>query len=164
MRADLVYSFPTEDDWGPVAVISEAREILPIIKLATVDSVTHRILLSQVWCCHELRGLVQSTALSAMVYTVPQVIGLKLAMPERPVVAFYGDAGFLMVVGKLSTFSNLGLSIIFITFVDSSLDIEVRVWVINRSELRYALRIALRVDTFSVIAADIGVGGYDGRI
>ena len=194
LRSDLARSFPHDDDWGPAAVISEARIVLPMETIATVDSGAHRILLSQMWCCHEPRGLVQSTALCTMGCAVPQAIGLKLAAPERPVVAFSGDAGFLMVVGELSTCSELGLPVIFVVFVDSSLGLielkqrqrqlpncgvnfechdyaalgralgGVGTWVTTRSELRHALQLALQADTFSVIAADIGRGGYDGRI
>ena len=48
-------------------------------------------------------------------------IGLKLAEPDRPVISFSGDAGFLMVAGELSTAAEMGGNPIFLVFVDASL-------------------------------------------
>ena len=125
---------------------------------------------------------------------VPLAIGMKLASPERPVVAFSGDAGFLMVAGELATAAELNLPVIFVVFVDASLAlIEMKkrrrqlanhgvdfarhdfaaigrafgghgVRVGNRAELRAALAAAQAAGSFTVIAAEIAPGGYDGRI
>lgn len=193
-RSSLATAFPLTDDWGPAAVIAETRAIMPTETLATADSGAHRILLSQMWQCHEPRGLIQSSALCTMGCALPMAIGLKLAEPERPVVGFMGDAGFLMVAGELATAAELGLAPIFIVFADRSLSlIELKqrqrqlpnravdfarhdfaamgkafggngVTVTNRAELRDALEKALASDRFTVISAEIERGGYDGRI
>ena len=120
-KAKLVADFPSDDDWGPAAVIDECRQTLPRDHVATVDSGAHRILLSQMWSCYEPRSLLQSTALCTMGCAVPLAIGVKYADPERPVVSFSGDAGMLMVAGELSTAAELGSRAIFVVFVDSSL-------------------------------------------
>ncbi len=194
VRSALSEAFPTTDVWGPAAVIDEARTVLPDTTLATADSGAHRILLSQMWRCTEPRGLVQSSALCTMGCAVPMAIGLKLASPERPVISFSGDAGFLMVAGELTTAAELGIAPIFLVFVDASLAlIELKqrqrqmvnlgvdfqrhdfaamgrafgghgVSVRNRTELREALTAALEADRFTVIAAEIDRGGYDGRL
>ena len=121
-------------------------------------------------------------------------IGLKLAEPNRPVISFSGDTGFLMVAGELSTALEMRCNSIFLVFVDASLAlIELKQrgrqmknrgvdfdrhdyaavgrafgghghTVRNRSELRSALEQALKADRFTVIAAEIDRGGYDGRI
>jgi acetolactate synthase-1/2/3 large subunit len=121
-------------------------------------------------------------------------IGLKLAEPNRPVISFSGDAGFLMVAGELSTAAEMGGNPIFLVFVDASLAlIELKQrqrqmgntgvdfdrhdfaamgrafggnghTVRNREELRAALDAAVKTDSFTVIAAEIERGGYDGRI
>ncbi len=193
-RNALARAFPTDDEWGPAAVIDEARTVLPAETLATADSGAHRILLSQMWKCSELRGLVQSSALCTMGCAVPMAIGLKLAEPDRPVISFSGDAGFLMVAGELSTAMEMQCNSIFLVFVDASLAlIELKQrgrqmtnrgvdfdrhdyaavgrafgghghTVRNRAELRSALEQALKADRFTVIAAEIDRGGYDGRI
>lgn len=193
-RAALAQAFPMDDTWGPAGVIAEARAALPAGTLATADSGAHRILLSQMWQCDEPRGLIQSSALCTMGCAVPMAMGLKLAAPERPVISFSGDAGFLMTAGELATAAEMGLNPIFLVFVDASLAlIELKqrqrqmtnrgvdfgyhdfaamgrafggngVTVTNRAELRAALEQAQNADTFTVIAAQIERGGYDGRI
>ena len=125
---------------------------------------------------------------------VPLAIGTALAEPERPVVSFSGDAGFLMVAGELATAAELGVRPIFIVFVDASLAlIELKqrqrqmanrgvdfakhdyaamgralggggATVTTRDELRAALEAALVAPTFTVIAAVIDREAYDGRI
>ncbi|WP_299986311.1 thiamine pyrophosphate-binding protein [uncultured Ruegeria sp.] len=194
VKAALAQTFPTDEDWGPAAIIAETRAVLPSETLATADSGAHRILLSQMWDCSEERGLIQSSALCTMGCAVPMAIGLKLAEPNRPVISFSGDAGFLMVAGELSTASEMGGNPIFLVFVDASLAlIELKQrqrqmgnhgvdfnrhdfaamgrafggyghTVHNRDELREALDKALKADKFTVIAAEIDRGGYDGRI
>jgi acetolactate synthase-1/2/3 large subunit len=193
-RAALARAFPRDDDWGPAAVIDECRRSLPRDALATADSGAHRILLSQMWECYEPRGLMQSSALCTMGCAVPLAMGAGLAAPGRVVVSFSGDAGFLMVAGELATAAELGLRTIFVVFVDASLAlIEMKQRqrqlpnggvdfghhdfaaigrafggaghrVHNRAEMRAALAAALAAPGFSVIAAEIGRGAYDGRI
>ncbi|WP_170560873.1 thiamine pyrophosphate-binding protein [Ruegeria atlantica] len=193
-KTALALAFPTDEAWGPAAIIAETRATLPAETLATADSGAHRILLSQMWTCSEERGLIQSSALCTMGCAVPMAIGLKLVEPERPVISFSGDAGFLMVAGELSTAAEMGGNPIFLVFVDASLAlIELKQrqrqmgnmgvdfdrhdfaamgrafggnghTVRNRDELRAALNDAMKADTFTVIAAEIDRGGYDGRI
>ncbi len=192
--AALADAFPHGDDWGPAGVIAETRAVMPDTTLATADSGAHRILLSQMWRCREPRGLIQSSGLCTMGCAVPMAIGLKIAEPERPIISFSGDAGFLMVAGELATASELGLTPIFLVFVDASLAlIELKQrqrqmqnqgvdfarhdfaaigrsfggaghTVRNRAELRAALQDAQSCKTFTVIAAEIEPGGYDDRI
>lgn len=190
----LAAAFPSDEDWGPAAVIDTCRKVLPRETLASADSGAHRILLSQMWESYAPRELMQSSALCTMGCAVPMAIGAKLASPDRPVVSFSGDAGFLMVAGELATAAELDLAPIFVVFVDASLALiekkqrerqlanhgvdfaqhnfaamgiafggagaEVR----NRAELEAALKTALTAETFTVIAAIIDRGAYDGRI
>ena len=169
-------------------------ETLPRDTLLTADSGAHRILLSQMWNCGAPRQLVQSSGLCTMGCAVPLAMGRKLAQPDRTVVSFSGDAGFLMVAGELATAAEMGLAPIFVVFVDASLAlIELKQRqrqlpnaavdfghhdfaaigrafggqghrVRNRAELTAALDAAMQADTFTVIAAEIDREGYDGRI
>ncbi len=193
-RADLSTAFPCDDAWGPAAVIDTCRTALPRDTLATADSGAHRILLSQMWQCFEPRGIMQSSALCTMGCAIPLAMGAQLVEPDRCVVSFSGDAGFLMVAGELSTAAELGLRTIFVVFVDASLAlIELKQrqrqlsnkgvefakhdfaamgrafggaghTVSSRDELQNALQDAQSSDTFSVIACVIDRGAYDGRI
>ena len=190
----LAAAFPADEAWGPAAVVDEARRLMPPGTRATADSGAHRILLSQMWRCEAPRGLVQSSGLCTMGCGVPLAIGAAIAEPERPVIAFTGDAGFLMAPGDLATAAERGAKPIVVVFVDASLALieskqrarqlpnrmvdfpapdvaavgralggagaDVR----SRAELRAALAAAMEAPTFTVIAAHIERGAYDGRI
>ncbi|WP_299621901.1 thiamine pyrophosphate-binding protein [uncultured Tateyamaria sp.] len=193
-KAALAVAFPKDDTWGPAAVIDVCRSTLPRETLATADSGAHRILLSQMWECYTPRGLMQSSALCTMGCAIPLAMGAQVVEPDLTVVSFSGDAGFLMVAGELSTAAELGLKTIFVVFVDASLAlIELKQrqrqlkntgvefakhdfaamgrafggvghTVTSREELTKALSAAQTSDTFTVIAAVIERGAYDGRI
>lgn len=190
----LAKSFPKDDTWGPAAVIDVCRATLPRDTLATADSGAHRILISQMWECYEPRGLMQSSALCTMGCAIPLAMGAQFVEPNRTVVSFSGDAGFLMVAGELATAKELELNTIFIVFVDASLAlIELKQrqrqlpnkgvefaehdfaamgrafggygqTVRTRDELQIALEVAQKAQGFTVIAAVIEKGAYDGRI
>ena len=194
LKAALTAAFPADEAWGPGAVIATCREELPSQTIATADSGAHRILLSQMWTCPSPRGLLQSSGLCTMGCAVPLALGAKIAAPDRPVVSFSGDAGFLMVAGELSTVAELGHNPIFVVFVDASLAlIELKqrqrqmnnkgvdfghhdfaaiarafggngFSVSDRASLRAALQEALKADKFTLIAAEIDRKAYDGRI
>lgn len=194
VKTALADTFRRDEDWGPAAIIDTCRKVLPRDTIASADSGAHRILLSQMWECHAPRDLMQSSALCTMGCAVPLAIGAKLAAPNRPVVSFSGDAGFLMVAGELATAAELDLAPIFVVFVDASLALIEKkqrerqlsntgvdfaqhnfaamgvafggagVTVRSRTALQEALTEALRADTFTVIAAVIDRGAYDGRI
>lgn len=193
-KSALATAFPKDDAWGPAAVVDVCRDELPRDTLATVDSGAHRILLSQMWECYAPRGLMQSSALCTMGCAIPLAIGAHFIEPDRTVVSFCGDAGFLMVAGELTTTKELNLNTIFVVFVDASLAlIELKQRqrqltntgvdfaqhdfaamgkafggnghnVHTRDELRVALKAAQKAQEFTVIAAVIEKGAYDGRI
>lgn len=192
-KAALAEAFAPEPDWGPGVVIDTCRRVLPPDTRASVDSGAHRILLSQMWRADYPRALIQSSGLCTMGCAVPLAIGAQIAEPDRTVVSFSGDAGFLMVAGELATAADLGLRTLFVVFVDRSLAlIEMKQRarqlpnagvdfgrtdfamlgramggaghdVTSPPELEAALEVAMACDTFSVIAADIGRRAYDGR-
>ena len=191
-RAVLRETFTAGDEWGPAAIIAGCRRNLPTETIATADSGAHRILLSQMWTCYEPRTLLQSTGLCTMGCAVPLAVGAKIAEPHRPVVAFTGDAGMLMVLGELATVAELGSRIIIVVFVDSSLAlIEMKQrgrqlpnlgvdfahvdfagvatslggigeTVSTADELDMALQSALVADRFTVIACEFDRQAYDG--
>ncbi|MBU2957663.1 thiamine pyrophosphate-binding protein [Paracoccus sp. 1_MG-2023] len=194
LQDDMATAFPRDEEWGPAAIVDTCMTSLPDGTLATVDSGAHRILLSQMWRCTEPRGLMQSSGLCTMGCAVPLAIGAALATPERHVVSFSGDAGFLMVAGELATAAELRTPVIFVVFVDASLaliDLKQRQMGLTsngvdfdgpdiaaigrafggaghtvrcRAELRDALKTAMAETRFTVIAAVIDRKSYDGRL
>lgn len=194
LKADLLRVFPRDEEWGPAAIVDTCRQVLPRDALASVDSGAHRILLCHTWDSFAPRELMQSSALCTMGCALPLAIGAKLASPERVVVSFSGDAGFLMAAGELATAAELGIAPIFVVFVDASLALIEKkqrerqlpnrgvdfarhdfaamgaafggngVTVRDRASLEAALKDAMQARNFTVIAAIIERGAYDGRI
>lgn len=123
VRRALKDAFASKGEWGPSAVVEAVQSAFPRNTVATVDSGAHRILLSQLWEVYHSRGLLQSTGLCTMGCALPLAMGAKVADPSRPVVAFTGDAGLLMVIGELSTLGELKLPVTIVVFVDASLSL-----------------------------------------
>lgn len=193
-RAHLRTAFRVDEDWGPAAIVETVRTEMPKDTVAAVDAGAHRILLSQVWQCYQPGGLLQSTGLCTMGCALPLAMGVKIASPETPVVAFAGDAGMLMCLGELATAAELKLSLTIIVFVDASLSlIEIKqrgrqlkntgvdfdivdfaataialggngITVSSRDELKQALKISTEAKCFTVIGCIIDRQAYDGRI
>jgi len=185
---------PDPASWGPHAVVATCRSVFPREALATVDTGSHRILLSQVWQCYEPYGLLQSTGLATMGYGLPAAIGAKLARPDRPVVCFTGDGGLEMTIGELATLRDLGLPLTIVCFADRSLAlIELKqrrmglanlgvdfpatdlvavaraygghgVRVTDRTTLAAACRTALASDRFTLIEAVVDKAEYAGQM
>ncbi|WP_341368517.1 thiamine pyrophosphate-binding protein [Yoonia sp. BS5-3] len=192
-KSALASTFAADDAWGPSQAIAVCQEVLPADTLATADSGAHRILLSQMWTCRFPRALTQSSGFCTMGCAVPLAIGTQLVEPDRTVVSFSGDAGFLMVVGELATAAENDLRTIFVVFDDASLAlIELKqrgrqmtnvgvdftgsqiaaigrafggqgIDVSNADQLRDALEAAKTADTFTVIAVQIDRQAYDGK-
>ena len=125
---------------------------------------------------------------------LPIATGVKLASPNRPVIAFTGDGGLEMVLGELITLRDLALPVIIVVFVDASLaliekkqremnyknaGVDMRetnfsdvanalggqgVIVKDRASLEVAIQKALLSDNYSIICCKIPRGSYDGRI
>ncbi len=193
-KQSLEAAYAVNEAWGPAAIVRTARQALPRDTIATVDSGAHRILLSQVWEAYAPRGLLQSTGFCTMGCALPLAIGAKRAAPERPLVAFTGDAGLEMVLGELATLRDLALPVIVVVFVDASLAlIELKqrgrqlpshgvlfgrtdfpavaealggsgVIAESRDALSGAIEAALTSDRFTIIACPIEDGAYDGRL
>ncbi len=194
VRQEMAMTFRADEEWGPAAIVDEVRKVLPEDGIATVDTGAHRILLSQIWRCNKPRTLLQSTGFCTMGCALPLAMGAKQAAPDRPVVAFTGDAGLEMVLGELATARDMKLAVVIIVFVDESLAlIEIKqrdselinqgvdfggtdftamakamggngVTVSDRKALAKAVEDGLAAETFTVISAIIGRQAYDGRL
>lgn len=194
IRAELRDAYHGSEEWGPAAVVDEARKACPAGTIATADSGAHRIVLSHIWQCDVAHGLLQSSALCTMGCAVPLAIGRKIAEPDRPVIGFVGDAGVEMFLGELATARDRKLGIPVVVFVDEQLGlIELKqrasqmknlgvefpgtdftavadamgghgVTCYDRESLNTAIKDAFDRDTFTLISVVIGRNAYDGRI
>ena len=194
LKIALENAFHITEEWGPAAVVDEARRACPPGTAATADSGAHRIVMSHVWRCDEPHGLMQSSALCTMGCAVPLAIGRKMAEPDKPVIGFVGDAGVEMFLGELATARDHKLGLPIIVFVDEQLGlIELKQRgnqmpnlgvefpgtdftavaramggageaCRTRKELNAGIKAAFKCDTFTLISAVIGRNAYDGRI
>lgn len=193
-RATLKEMFSAcEGNFGPEHVFATLRGAAPESTVITADSGAHRILVSQMWDCVSPRTMLQSSALCTMGCAVPLAAGYKYESPDKPTIAFVGDAGFEMMMGDLSTLRDMKTPIIICVLVDESLGlIELKqramqlpnngvdfsgtnfpkvaegfgghgVWIDDVETLRTEFAAALERDTFTVLCPRIGRKAYEGK-
>ncbi|MGH3742028.1 MAG: thiamine pyrophosphate-binding protein [Micromonosporaceae bacterium] len=107
---------------NPTDVVDVVRAATPRDTIATTDVGSHKLLVGQGWQTYDPRGLLMTNGLSSMGFGVPAAIAAKLAYPKRPVVALVGDGGFAMAATEVRVASALGLPVVFVVFVDHSLN------------------------------------------
>ena len=121
-----------------------ARAALPRNTIATCDAGASRLLIVQKWESYGPREFLTSNGLGSMGYAVPGALAARLAYPDRPVVAFSGDGGFLMAVAELQTSVREKLPIIVIVLDDEEIGL-----------------IRVKQEIKGIPRYGIGVGGLD---
>ena len=106
---------------SPQRAVEIARAVLPRDTIATCDAGASRLLVVQKWQAYAAREFLTSNGLGSMGYAVPGALGARLAHPNRPIVAFSGDGGFLMAVAELQTAQRENLPIIIVVFDDQEI-------------------------------------------
>jgi acetolactate synthase-1/2/3 large subunit len=106
---------------SPQRLVQVARQVLPRDTLATADAGAHRLLVVQKWETYAPREFLTSNGLGSMGYAIPGGLAARLAHPDRPVVCFTGDGGFLMAVGELQTSVRENLPVVVIVFDDGEI-------------------------------------------
>jgi acetolactate synthase-1/2/3 large subunit len=142
----------------PHRLVEVARATLPRETIASVDSGAHRLLVVQKWAAYEPRGLLSSNGLATMGYAIPAALGARLVHPDRPIVAFTGDGGFLMAVAELATAVEEGLPIVVVVFVDREIG-QIRV----KQEIKGLPRhgVGLGELDYARLAAGFGADGVE---
>ncbi|MGV6873453.1 thiamine pyrophosphate-binding protein [Pseudochelatococcus sp. B33] len=121
-RADVVDALNTPSrGLSPQRAMEVARAVLPRDTVATCDAGASRLLVVQKWQSFGPREFLTSNGLGSMGYAVPGALGARLAYPERPVVAFAGDGGFLMAVAEIQTSVREKLPIIVVVLDDQEI-------------------------------------------
>ena len=113
---------------APTRVVEIARQTAPPDTLVTMDSGAHMLPVAALWQSFEPRSFFCSSGLATMGFALPAAIGLAVASPSRPVLAFVGDAGLLMSAPELGTLAGLAATVVVLVFADRSLSlIELKV-------------------------------------
>jgi acetolactate synthase-1/2/3 large subunit len=141
------YDGRVEGVLNPTDVVDAVREAAPRSTVATCDVGSHKLLVGQGWQTYEPRSVLMTNGLSSMGFGVPAAIAAKIADPSRPVVAMVGDGGFAMTATEVRLAAALGLPVVFVVFVDGSL---------NRIELKQTVQgyesTATRIEDMDLVA------------
>jgi acetolactate synthase-1/2/3 large subunit len=101
-------------------IYHDIRRILPPSACTTADAGTFGGWLMRFYSWREPGTQFAPTA-GGMGYALPAAIGVKLARPEAPVVAFAGDGGFAMTMSELETAVRLRLGGLVVLVFDNEL-------------------------------------------
>jgi len=104
----------------PRSFFESLRNALPTDSILVLDSGLHQILARRYYTVSAPYGLIMPTNLQSMGFAIPTAIGVKLALPNRAVVALLGDGGFAMTALELLSAVREGISIVVIVFVDGA--------------------------------------------
>ena len=141
----------------PETVIADLREALAPDDIVISDVGAHKVWLSRLFPTERPGTVVISNGLASMGIALPGAIAAKLVHPERKVVAFSGDGGFLMNVQELETAKRIGTAIVVVVLVDE------RLGVIEANEKRTYRRTfatAFGNPDFVELARAFGIAGY----
>ena len=141
----------------PEFVIADLRRALAPDDVVVSDVGAHKVWLSRLFPTDCPNTVVVSNGLASMGIAVPGAIAAKLVAPERKVVAFTGDGGFLMNVQELETAKRIGAAICVVVLVDA------RLGVIEANEQRaYGRTFGTEFGNpdFVQLARSFGIAGY----
>jgi acetolactate synthase-1/2/3 large subunit len=125
-RVKGLFAMQRSDDHAPLqpeAVIADLREALGPDDVVVSDVGAHKVWLSRLFPTERPNTVVVSNGLASMGIALPGAIAAKLVHPERKVVAFTGDGGFLMNVQELETAKRIGAAICVVVLVDGRLGV-----------------------------------------
>ena len=141
----------------PSAVVADLREALGPDDIVVSDVGAHKVWLARLFPTERPNTVVISNGLASMGIALPGAIAAKLVRPERKVVAFCGDGGFLMNVQELETAKRLGTAVVVVVLVDD------RLGVIEVNEKRQFGRVFATEfgnPDFVQLARAFGIAGY----
>ena len=107
----------------PQHVVAALREALAPDDIVVSDVGAHKVWLARLFATPVPNTVVVSNGLASMGIALPGAIAAKLLFPDRKVIAFAGDGGFLMNVQELETAKRLGTAIVCMVLVDDRLGV-----------------------------------------
>jgi acetolactate synthase-1/2/3 large subunit len=108
----------------PHRVVELAREIFPRQTTVCVDPGIDASVVGAFWDAYEPKACLCSNGLAGRGYAMPAAIAARLAQPDRPVLAFLGDDGFLQSMPELAMAAWQRIPFVGIVFVDGSLGVS----------------------------------------
>ncbi|HUG06191.1 MAG TPA: thiamine pyrophosphate-dependent enzyme, partial [Candidatus Limnocylindria bacterium] len=141
----------------PNAVIADLREALGPDDIVVSDVGAHKVWLARLFPTERPNTVVISNGLASMGIALPGAIAAKLVHPERRVIAFSGDGGFLMNVQELETAKRLGTAIVAVVLVDERLGI---IEVNEKHQFGRTFATEFGNPDFVQLARAFGIAGY----
>lgn len=105
----------------PLPIINDLQKVLPHDTIYSVDVHSLGYATFTEFPIYDPRNFLHPNIGVALGYAYPAAIGAKAAYPERPVVCFCGDGGFLMGAMEMATAMKYGLNVIAIVINDDAL-------------------------------------------
>jgi acetolactate synthase-1/2/3 large subunit len=106
---------------SPGLFFRELRSRLDPEAYVIVDDGNHTFLAAEQFPVYRSKHFISPTDFNCMGYAVPAAIGVKLAHPDKQVVAVVGDGAFLMTGLEIITAATLSAGAIFCVFHDGEL-------------------------------------------
>jgi len=120
-----LHAFEADEGWPikPQRAIADLRKALEPSDIVVSDVGAHKVWVARLFQAYEPNTVIISNGFASMGIALPGAIAAKLVRPERKVVAFCGDGGFLMNVQELETAKRLGTAIVVVVLVDDRLGV-----------------------------------------
>ena len=109
-------SFPIK----PQRIVSDTRLALEASDIVLVDTGALKMWMARLYPTYKPNTCLISNGLSTMAFALPGAIAVKLACPERKVLAASGDGGFLMLGSELETAVREHVPIVVLIWEDQS--------------------------------------------
>lgn len=103
-----------------VAYVDAIRKAIPDDGMLVIDNTMLGYFAEQLYSSKRPLGLVPAKGASPIGFAFPAAVGLKLANPEKPVVALIGDGGFLYGAQELATCMQNGIAFPLIVVNDGA--------------------------------------------
>ncbi|HZP95682.1 MAG TPA: acetolactate synthase large subunit [Candidatus Limnocylindria bacterium] len=148
------------DDRTPLApetVVDDLRAALGPDDIVVSDVGAHKVWLSRLFPTEAPNTVIVSNGLASMGIALPGAIAAKLVRPQRKVVAFTGDGGFLMNVQELETAKRIGAAVCVVVLVDERLGV---IEANERRTYRRTFGTEFSNPDFVELARAFGIAGY----
>ncbi len=142
---------------APMVAIRALRDALGAEDIVVSDVGAHKVWLARLFPAERPNTVVISNGLASMGIALPGAIAAKLVHPDRKVVAFCGDGGFLMNVQELETAKRLGTAIVVVVLVDDRLGV---IEVNEKRQFSRTFATEFGNPDFVQLAKAFGIAGY----
>ncbi|WP_444921497.1 acetolactate synthase large subunit [Microbulbifer sp. CnH-101-G] len=104
----------------PQRVVADIREAMEADDIVLTDTGAVKMWMARLYPAYKPNTCLISNGLATMAFALPGAIGVKLAYPERRVLAVMGDGSFMMNSQEIETAIRESIPIVILIFVDSS--------------------------------------------